>query len=93
MQLPRIVPLLLALVQASLVGLIFSRRLVDQAGFESVLLMIAACLIAALISGAGFVIAARWIVSEPTGVFGIMHNLIAIMGACVWIVHHLLIDE
>ena len=93
LDLPRVVPFLIAIVQACLMGWIFSRRLVDQAGFESVLLTIGACVCVALVSGAGYIVAARWIVALPLGALGFVHNVICIFGACVWIIHQMLLDQ
>ena len=62
---------------------IFSRNLVDQAGFESVLLVLGACVAATIISSVGSVVAARWVVGIPGGGLGVIHNVICIFGACV----------
>src|SRR6185436_13617232 len=86
---PRIVPFLLAITQACLIGWIFSRRLVDDAGFESMLLIIAACFAATIVSAVGFVVAARWLVGVPGGGLGFLHNLVCIFGSCIWIIYQL----
>jgi len=90
-QMPRPIPFLLAVAQAFAIGVTCSRRLLDQAGYESILLIIGACLVAAAASALGFLAAAQWIVA-PRLTSILFLEALAIAGAWAFIVHALVMD-
>ena len=93
LRLPRILTFLVALAQACAVGAACSRKLVDQAGFESILLTLGACLMALAASALGYLAAVQFVIAPTFTGIAFMHVLVAVAGAWVWIIHSLLLDQ
>ena len=90
-QMARLLSFVLALAQAFAMGVACSRRLLDQAGYESILLIIGACIIAALATALGFLAAAQWII-VPRFTSILLLEALAIVGAWAYIIHALVMD-
>lgn len=90
-QMSRLLSFVLALAQAFAMGVSCARRLLDQAGYESILLIIGACAVAALATVLGFLAAAQWII-VPRSTSILLLEALAIAGAWAYIIHALVLD-
>lgn len=89
---PRIATLVVALAQMSALGLIMSKGLLEEAGFESMFLIIGACAAVVLAAGVGAVVADHFVQTPKGALVLLMHMLLSIVGSWVWIIHHLVMD-
>jgi hypothetical protein len=88
---PRLLPFLIAVLGACLLGLIYSRHLTDQAGFEGPALIIGAC-VAALATALIGHSAAFVVLPSRVGLLGSMDFIITVLGAWTWIVYAMVME-
>ncbi len=89
---PRFATFAVALIQIVALGWVISRRLQEDAGFESMLLTVGACAAAVIAAGFGAMLA-NSLVDTPKGALVlIMHMGISVVGAWAWIAYHLVMD-
>ena len=85
------VPLLVALIEGLSIAALYSRKLGERIGFDSMILIFVACGLVPIVATAGYVAAAGWFIVPAHG-GGILHLILVTSVAWPIIIHYLALE-